>query len=109
MAECEKQLFDKKQLHQENQQLKKTVNQQKHEISRLIDICNNLKIENEGLKQTMKEVAELLSNEVDVFSDKAIEHDINAYVELIELDNKDAYYMAKATKIAIKLLKGDVE
>ena len=52
---------------------------------------------------------ELLSEEVDLFSDKATEHDINAYVELKELDNKDAYYMAKATKTAIRLLKGDVE
>ena len=65
--------------------------------------------ENEQLKQTMKEVAELLSEEVDLFSDKAIEHDINAYRELRELDNKDAYYMATATKKAIKMLKGDVE
>ena len=65
--------------------------------------------ENEQLKQTMQEVAELLSEEVDLFSDKAIEHDINAYVELKELDNKDAFYMAKATKTAIRLLKGDVE
>ena len=68
-----------------------------------------LEKENEELKQTMKKVAELLSDEVDLFSDKAIEHDICAYMELRELDNKDAFYMAKATKTAIKMLKGDVE
>ena len=68
-----------------------------------------LKKENEQLKQTMQEVAELLSEEVDLFSDKATEHDICAYVELKELDNKDAYYMAISTKKAIKMLKGDVE
>lgn len=67
--------------------------------------CKRLEEENEQLKQTMHEVAELLSEEVDLFSDKAIEHDINAYMELIELDNKDAFYMAKATKTAIKMLK----
>ena len=75
----------------------------------IIDLLNSLSKENEQLKQTMKEVVELLSDEVDLFSDKAIEHDINAYMELKELDNKDAFYMAKATKTAIKMLKGDVE
>lgn len=60
---------------------------------------------NEKLKSTIKEVTELLSDEVDLFSDKATEHDINAYVELKELDNKDAYYMATATKKAIQMLK----
>ena len=61
--------------------------------------------ENEQLKSVVKEVIELLSEEVDVFSDKATEHDINAYIELKELDNKDAYYMATATKKAIQKLK----
>ena len=75
----------------------------------LCNLLNQLNDENEELKQTMKEVLELLSDEVDLFSDEAIEHDINAYVELKELDNKDAFYMAKATKTAIKMLKGDVE
>ena len=60
--------------------------------------------ENEKLKSTVKEVLGLLSDEVDLFSDKATEHDINAYVELKELDNKDAFYMATATKKAIKML-----
>ena len=61
--------------------------------------------ENEQLKSTIKEVTELLSDEVDLFSDKATEHDINAYMELKELDNKDAYYIATATKKAIRMLK----
>ena len=61
--------------------------------------------ENEQLKSTIKEVIELLSEEVDLFTDKATEHDINAYIELKELDNKDAFYMAIATKKAIKMLK----
>lgn len=64
-----------------------------------------LQTENEQLKSTVKEVLGLLSDEVDLFSDKATEHDINAYVELKELDNKDAFYMATATKKAIKMLK----
>lgn len=66
---------------------------------------NELHEENEQLKSTIKEVTELLSEEVDLFSDKATEHDMNAYVELKELDNKDAYCMAIATKKAIKMLK----
>ena len=76
---------------------------------RLENKLNELNDENEQLKSIIKEVAELLSEEVDLFSDKATEHDINAYVELKELDNKDAYYMAISTKKAIKMLKGDVE
>ena len=67
----------------------------------VVDLLN----ENEELKQSINEVVELLSEEVDLFSDKATEHDINAYVELKELDNKDAYYMATATKKAIRMLK----
>ena len=77
-------------------------------VTNTVDLLNSLNDENEQLKQTMKEVAELLSEEVDLFSDKATEHDICAYVELKELDNKDAYYMAISTKKAIKMLKGDV-
>ena len=57
------------------------------------------------LKQTIRDVYEILCVDVDVFSDKATEHDINAYIELRELDNKDAYYIAKGTKKAIELLK----
>ena len=70
-----------------------------------INKMNELADENEQLKSTIKEVIELLSEEVDLFTDKATEHDINAYIELKELDNKDAFYMAIATKKAIKMLK----
>ena len=72
-------------------------------------LLNSLSKENEQLQQIMQEVCELLEKEVDLFSDKATEHDIIAYRELYKLDNKDAYYIATATKKAIKLLKGDVE
>lgn len=75
----------------------------------MVNKLNGLTEENEQLKSVVKEVIELLSEEVDVFSDKATEHDINAYIELKELDNKDAYYMATATKKSIKLLKGVVD
>lgn len=85
------------------------INYYQEENASLGERISDLECENVQLKQTMKEVAELLSDEVDLFSDKAIEHDINAYIELKELDNKDAYYMAKATKTAIKMLKCDVE
>lgn len=74
-------------------------------VNHIVNKLNELSDENEQLKSTIKEVTELLSDEVDLFSDKATEHDIIAYVELKELDNKDAYYMATATKKAIKILK----
>ena len=75
------------------------------EAEEIVDLLNCLNDENEQLKSTIKEVIELLSEEVDLFTDKATEHDINAYIELKELDNKDAFYMAIATKKAIKILK----
>ena len=84
----------------------------KRENEKLNELCvqygfdmGKLEEENELLKQTIKGVYEILSIDVDVFSDKAIEHDINAYIELKELDNKDAYCIAKGTKKAIELLK----
>ena len=106
-------------LSEENDKLKQSYIQLEHRHSLLHDVCLDaecdrdgyhkdvlsLEKENEQLKSRIKEVTELLSDEVDLFSDKATEHDINAYVELKELDNKDAYYMATATKKAIKMLK----
>ena len=74
-------------------------------IREVIPRLNELYDENEQLKATIKKVTELLSDEVDLFSEKATEHDIIAYEELRELDNKDAFYMATATKEAIKILK----
>lgn len=95
-------------------------------LNELNDKCNFLEIENESLedgatryaelyhqslkeseqlKSTIKEVIEILVEEVDVFSEEATEYVINAYLELKELDNKDAFYMAIATKEAIKMLK----
>ena len=71
----------------------------------VVNILNELADENEQLKSTIKEVIELLSEEVDLFIDKATEYDINAYIKLKELDDKDAFYMAIVTKKAIKMLK----
>jgi archaellum component FlaC len=79
------------------------------ETESMEELLEDMDKEIQDLKQSIKEVVELLSEEVDVFSDKATEHDINAYIELQELDNKDAYYMATATKEAIKLLRGIVD
>ena len=106
-------------LSEENDKLKQSYIQLKHRHSLLHDVCLDaecdrdgyhkdvlsLEKENEQLKSRIKEVTELLSEEVDLFSDKATEHDINAYMELKELDNKDAFYMATATKKAIRMLK----
>lgn len=72
----------------------------------IVDLLNEQDAEIKRLKRTMKGVAELLSIEADLFSDKATEHDINAYIELKEFDNKDAYCMAVSIKKAIKMLRG---
>lgn len=97
------------QLSNENEQLKQQLSKQGTQIDFLKDEnthMRNVLKENKQLKQSIKEVVELLSEEVDVFSEKATKHDIIAYRELNQLDNKDAYYMATATKKAIKILKG---
>ena len=88
-------------LYNENEELKKQLKSKEKAHTRCDELYWKLYDENEQLKSR-----ELLSEEVDLFSDKATEHDINAYVELKELDNKDAFYMATATKKAIKILKG---
>ena len=80
-------------------------NDQPLNVREIVELLNALHEENQSLKQGINEVKELLLEEVDVFSDKATEHDINAYIELKELDNKDAYYIATATKKSIKILK----
>lgn len=106
-------LFEEKEkLKSENEDMRRLINNislQRDEFHRgareNANHVGKLKKENKKLKSIIKEVTELLSEEVDLFSDKATEHDINAYVELNELDNKDAYYMATATKKAIKMLK----
>lgn len=69
------------------------------------DMLNALHEENEQLRKTINEVIELLLKEVDLFSDKATEHDIIAYKEMNQFDNKDAYYMCISTKKAIQMLK----
>jgi myosin heavy subunit len=98
-------LFDElNTLHEENDALKQEL-KTKAIVNKQYEELQRVKKENKQLKSTMKEVAELLEEEVDLFSDKATEHDINDYVELRELDNKDAYYMAVSTKKAIKMLK----
>lgn len=78
----------------------------------IVDLLNKLSDENTRLHKkvdeqqaTIDKVYELLE-EADIFSDEATEHDIKAYIELLNFDNKDAYYLACAIKKAIKLLKG---
>ena len=89
-------------LKRENKKLNESCVRYGFEVGRLEE-------ENEKLISTIKEVIELLSEEVDLFTDKATEHDINAYIELKEFDNKDAFYMAITTKKAIKMLKEHLE
>lgn len=92
-------------LYEENVQLRMEKNAYLQDIEAYKEENTHLKIENQQLKYTSIEVAELLEEEVDLFSDKAVEHDIVAYRELQDLDNKDACWMATATKKSIKMLK----
>lgn len=100
-----KSLKENEQLKNEKESWKKSWIEEMEDQEEQSKCILKLVKENEKLKSTVKEVLGLLSDEVDLFSDKATEHDINAYVELKELDNKDAFYMATATKKAIKMLK----
>lgn len=107
-SSCEKE----KKLQDENEQLRKQVessattsNATSHYNAFLESKITTLEEENEQLQKTINEVIELLTEEVDLFSDKATEHDIIAYKEMNEFDNKDAYYMCISTKKAIKMLQ----
>ena len=97
--------FQCNQLQEEANEFHRGARENANRVGQLKKENKELKEENEQLKSTIKEVIELLSEEVDLFTYKATEHDINAYIELKELDNKDAFYMAIATKKAIKMLK----
>ena len=81
------------------------LNEQQDQISKLQDLCGKSDYENAKLRKTINEVIKLLVEEVDLFSDKATEHDIIAYKEINQFDNKDAYYMCVSTKKAIKMLQ----
>ena len=98
------------------------LNEQQEHITHLEDTNDNFRIklieDIEAMEQAEKKIGEQqttinkvyeLLEEADIFSDEATEHDIKAYIELQEFDNKDAYYLACDIKKAIKLLKGDVE
>ena len=85
-----------------------TVDCEDRDFIDFLDFANDLADENVKLKTTIKEVIGLLEEEVDLFSDKATKHDLTAYRELQDLDNKDAFWMATATKKAIKMLRRSV-
>ena len=80
-----------------------TVEEKGYNCTDTLDLLVDLLNEQQA---TINKVYELLE-EADIFSDEATEHDIKAYIELQEFDNKDAYYLACGIKKAIKLLKGD--
>ena len=95
-----------------NKEVVKVLNEQQAIIRRdemsiktMMSNMKKLEKENEQLRKTINEVIELLLEEVDLFSDKATEHDIIAYNEMNQFDNKDAYYMCISTKKAIQMLK----
>ena len=66
--------------------------------------CEKVKKENSDLRQNITIIKDLLS-ECDLFSDKATKHDIIAYKEMRQFDNKDAYCICTAIKKAIEKLK----
>lgn len=66
--------------------------------------CEEVKKENSNLRQNIMIIKDLLS-ECDLFSDKATKHDIIAYKEMRQFDNKDAYCICTAIKKAIEKLK----
>ena len=66
--------------------------------------CEEVKKENSDLRQNITIIKDLLS-ECDLFSDKATKHDIIAYKEMRQFDNKDAYCICTAIKKAIEKLK----
>ena len=92
-------ITDYKKLEKENEQLHLAIEDLLTHTS-----CEEVKKENSDLRQNIKIIKDLLS-ECDLFSDKAIEHDIIAYKEMNQFDNKDAYYMCISTKKAIKMLQ----
>lgn len=92
-------------LHQENQILETYCKVQNESKEYWRNKTKRLEKENEQLRQTMQKVYKLLEEEVDLFSEKAIEHDIIAYREMQDFDNKDAYCICTATKKAIQMLK----
>ena len=66
--------------------------------------CEEVKKDNSDLRQNITIIKDLLS-ECDLFSDKATKHDIIAYKEMRQFDNKDAYCICTAIKKAIEKLK----
>ena len=77
-----------------------TVEEKGYNCTDTLDLLVDLLNEQQA---TINKVYELLE-EADIFSDEATEHDIKAYIELQEFDNKDAYYLACGIKKAIKRL-----
>ena len=84
-----------------SQKIKKTL---ENSLCCIVILHENSENPNVTIKliSTIKEVIELLSEKVDLFTDKATEHDINAYIELKEFDNKDAFL--EADKVALSTI-----
>ena len=102
---CGKSDGENAKLRIENKMLEKEVKLLKPTNIEQYEQIQKLQKENGQLRQTMQKVCELLEEEVDLFSDEATEHDVIAYCEMQDFDNKDAYYMCVSTKKAIKMLQ----
>ena len=92
-------ITDYKKLEKENEQLHLAIEDLLTHTS-----CEKVKKENSDLRQNITIIKDLLS-ECDLFSDKATKHDIIAYKEMRQFDNKDAYCICTAIKKAIEKLK----
>lgn len=96
-------------LKKEIEELKYKYNEKSVECIMLEEQVEQLSYKNEELKKKIKTVYELLNSYVDVFSDESAKNDNITYRELLKLDNKDAYYMANATKTVIQILREELE
>ena len=108
--DCERKLRIIVDLLNEQQSIITGLNKQIEQLNLAIDdllshtSCEKVKKENSDLRQNITIIKDLLS-ECDLFSDKATKHDIIAYKEMRQFDNKDAYCICTAIKKAIEKLK----
>ena len=86
----------------------KRITHQKWVIEKEKGYVDALEKQSKNYKGKLEQVLELLT-EADLFSDNATEHDISAYVDMLEFDNKDAYLIACNMKKCIEILKGVID
>lgn len=87
-----------KELKKKNEQISEWIEQHSKDIAKISEqnkLIQNLKEENDELKEKLDNIRREVIN-IDMFSDEALNHDIIAYREMHEFDNKDCYDIAWA-------------